>query len=369
MANMKSANFSHSGNFPSLLVELNSSLLVTTYQAGQVCSFGTHEGQLHVALEPFSVAMGLALHPRKVAVGSRGLIWFLESGGRDLAQSLAPAGRYDAALLSRSAHVTGSIQTHEMAFLGDELWIVNTLFSCLATIQPGYNFVPRWKPKFISNCHVPGDRCHLNGLAIADGQPKYVTAMAESDTPGGWRTAKDQTGLLMEVTSQQVVCRGLAMPHSPRVYRGQVWVLDSGRGQLVRVDPQSGRWEVVTTFPGYARGLAFSGSLAFVGLSRIRETSVFGGLPIASRREQLKCGVGVVDLRSGQQVAAFQFVDGVEEIFDVQVLPGIRCPALRGPLPKDEHTDEIWVAPSPAPGLESTYPILNPQSKIENPKS
>ena len=156
MANMKPANFSHSANFPGLLSELRSSLLVTTYQAGQVCSFGTHEGKLHVALEPFSVAMGIALHPLKIAVGSRGLIWFLESGGRDLAQSLAPAGRYDAALLTRSAHVTGNIHTHEMAFLGDELWVVNTLFSCLATIQPGYNFVPRWKPKFISNCHVPG---------------------------------------------------------------------------------------------------------------------------------------------------------------------------------------------------------------------
>ena len=368
MANMKPANFSHSANFPGLLSELRSSLLVTTYQAGQVCSFGTHEGQLHVALEPFSVAMGMALHPRKVAVGSRGLIWFLESGGRDLAQSLAPAGQYDAALLTRSAHVTGNIHTHEMAFLGDELWVVNTLFSCLATIQPGYNFVPRWKPKFISNCHVPGDRCHLNGLAIADGQPKYVTAMAESDTPGGWRVAKDKTGLLLDVASQEVVCRGLAMPHSPRVYRGQVWALDSGRGQLVRIDPQSGRWDVVTTFPGYARGLAFSGSLAFVGLSRIRETSVFGGVPIAEQREQLKCGVGVVDLRSGQQVAAFQFVDAVEEIFDVQVLPGIRCPAIRGPLPKDEHTDEIWVAPPPAPGLEPNSQIPNLKSQIENQK-
>ena len=169
--------------------------------------------------------------------------------------------------------------------------------------------------------------------------------MAESDTPGGWRAEKEKTGVLIDVASQQVVCRGLAMPHSPRVCQGQVWALDLGRGQLVRIDPQSGRWEVVTKFPGYTRGLAFSGSLAFVGLSRIRETSVFGGLPIAAEREQLKCGVGVVDLRSGQQVAAFQFVDGVEEIFDVQVLPGVLSPYVSGPWAERDAGQPLWTVP------------------------
>ncbi len=350
-SHIKPANFSHSSNFPEVLAGLGSSLLVSTYQAGQLCSFGTHAGQLQVSLEPFSVAMGIAIHPRRVAVGSRGIIWVMESGGRALAQSIKPAGRYDAALLTRSAHVTGNIHGHEMAYLDDQLWVANTLFSCLATIEPGYNFVPRWKPKFISNCHEPGDRCHLNGLAVADGKIKYVTAMAETDEPNSWRAEKHKTGVLIDVDSHEVVARGFAMPHSPRVYNGRVFALDSGRGQLVRVDVQTGKWDVVTEFPGYTRGLAFCGPLAFVGLSRIRETSVFGGLPIAEKRGDLKCGVGVCDLRTGQQVAAFQFVDGVEEIFDVQFLPTVRCPMLRGPIPKDEHTEEIWVAPPPGPEL------------------
>jgi uncharacterized protein (TIGR03032 family) len=347
MGNIKPANFSHSENFPGLLEELNCSLLVSTYQAGQLCSFGTEHGKLHVALEPFSLAMGIALHPRRVAVGSRGLIWFLESSRRELAQKLPPAGRHDAALLARNAHVTGNIHAHEMAYVGEELWVVNTLFSCLTTIEPTYSFVPRWKPAFITNCHVPGDRCHLNGLAIADGRPKYVTAMAETDTPNGWREAKERTGVLIDVASHEIVCRGLAMPHSPRVYQRKVFVLDSGRGQLIHVDPKTGRWEAVITLPGYTRGLAFLGHYAFVGLSRIRETAVFGGVPIAERRNELKCGVVIVDLRTGQLVGAYYFVDGVEEIFDLQVLPGVHCPVLRGPLPKDEHTDEIWVAPPP----------------------
>ena len=353
MTSVQAANYSHSPDFPTVLAETRGSVLVSTYQAGQVCAFGIHEGRLSVALEPFNLAMGMAVHPRKVVVGSRGILWQLDSAGRELAGQLPPAGKYDAALLTRSAHVTGNIHSHELAFVGDELWMVNTLFSCLATIQPGYNFVPRWKPKFVSNCHVPGDRCHLNGLAVSEGRVQYVTAMAESDTPNGWRESKEKTGILIDVPTNEVIYRGFAMPHSPRVHLGRVWVLDSGRGQLVTIDPATGTKEVVTTFPGYTRGLAFLGPFAFVGLSRIRETSVFGGLPIAEKREELKCGLGVVDLRTGRQVAAFQFVDGIEEIFDVQALPSVRCPLIRGPQPKDEASDEIWVSPPPPPELRA----------------
>ena len=160
MTDLRATNFSHSADFPAVLGEARGSLLVSTYQAGQVAAFGTHEGRLSVSLEPFTVAMGIAVHPHKVVVGSRGILWQLDSAGRELAQQIEPAGKYDAALLTRSAQVTGNIHSHELAFLGDELWMVNTLFSCLATIQPGYNFVPRWKPKFVSDCHAPGDRCH-----------------------------------------------------------------------------------------------------------------------------------------------------------------------------------------------------------------
>lgn len=347
------ANFSYSPSLASVLSGLRSSLLATTYQAGQLVSFGTHGNELHVGLEPFSVAMGIATHPRRVAVGSRGLIWMMESGGRELAQSVAPVGRYDAALLTRSCHVTGNIHSHEMVFVGDELWVVNTLFSCLVKIQPGYSFVPVWKPKFISNCHVPGDRCHVNGIALSGGQPKYVTAMAETDSPGGWRDNKAKTGVLIDIDSHEVVARGFAMPHSPRVHEGKTFVLDSGRGQLVTVNPQTGTWDVVASFEGYTRGLAMFGDLAFVGLSRIRETSVFGGVPIAEKRDQLKCGIAVVNWRTGQHLGAFHFTSGVEEIFAVELLPSVRCPVIRGPQPKDKDqaADEIWVTPPPGKGL------------------
>jgi uncharacterized protein (TIGR03032 family) len=216
-----------------------------------------------------------------------------------------------------------------MAWAGDELWVVNTRFSCLCTLDPDYSFVPRWRPPFVTALAAE-DRCHLNGLAVVEGEPKYATALGESDTGGGWRANKPRGGCLMDVPGGEVLARGLCMPHSPRWHDGRLWLLESGTGRLLLVDPATGRGQAVAELPGFARGLAFAGPYAFVGLSKIRETSAMDGVPMARRREALKCGVGVVDLRTGQVIGLLEFQTAVEEIFDVQLLAGLRFPELVG---------------------------------------
>jgi uncharacterized protein (TIGR03032 family) len=240
------------------------------------------------------------------------------------------------------------IHGHELAWAGDELWVVNTLFSCLCTIQEAFSFIPRWQPPFISRLAAE-DRCHLNGLTMENGKPRYVTVMAETDTAGGWRPTKATTGCIVDVPSGATVARGFAMPHSPRLHDGKLWVLDSGHGRLSLVDPAIGKAEPVTHMQGYTRGLAFHGPFAFVGLSKIRETSVFGGIPIAEHRDKLQSGIAVIDLRTGKQVAGLVFNTGVDEIFAVQVLPGVRCPVVSGPLPDADGTETIWLVSAPTP--------------------
>lgn len=142
-AHQPAADFTHSSNFADVLAQSGCSLPVSTYQAGQWCALGTHEGRLHVELQPYALAMGIAVCPRRVAVGTRGLIWQLESVGRSIARGLESARLDGAALLPQTAHVRGNIQSHEMAHITNRLWVVNSLFSCLATIEPGYRFVPR----------------------------------------------------------------------------------------------------------------------------------------------------------------------------------------------------------------------------------
>jgi uncharacterized protein (TIGR03032 family) len=339
-------HFHHSASLPDVLSELGCSLLISTYQAGQLVAVGVVGEQLTFSFRRFERPMGVAVGADRIALAGKDQIWSLPDHP-DLAAAIAPTERHDRCWLPRTSIVTGAIQCHEIAWgstdTGEpDLWIVNTLFSCLAGLDPRYSFVPRWRPPFISALAAQ-DRCHLNGLAMRDGSPAYVTVLAATDTPGGWRNAGNDSGSVLDVASGEVVTSGLAMPHSPRWHDGQLFVLNSGMGRLERVDPDTGDREEVAVLPGYARGLALHDDLAFVGLSKIRETVIFGRVPIAAYSEQLKCGVGVIDIRTGATVATLQFANGVEEIFDVQIAPGTRSPTF-GSSPIDG--DEVWLLPS-----------------------
>jgi uncharacterized protein (TIGR03032 family) len=291
--------------------------------------------------------MGVAARQDGIAVACRDHLWYLRNAP-DIAARIPAQPSFDACFLARQAMVTGEIQAHEMAFVGPELWVVNTLFSCLATVHSDFSFVPRWRPPFVTALAAE-DRCHLNGLAVVDGQARYATAMAQTDVAGGWRSDKVHTGCVIDVAADRVIAGGFAMPHSPRWYQGQLWVLDSGRGRLITVDPAGGAVQTVAEMPGYTRGLALHGQFAFVGLSKIRETSTFGGVPIAQRMDELKCGVGVFDLQSRQVVATFQFIAGVDEIFDVTLLPAVRNPTFRGPHTLQDGESTVWIVPDGDP--------------------
>ncbi|HEX4128846.1 MAG TPA: TIGR03032 family protein [Pirellulales bacterium] len=314
----------HTLSFPSILAELGISLLVSTYQAGKLVALRAEGELLNTHFRVFNKPMGLAVHGGRLAIGTSREVWEFHNLPA-VAQKLEPVGRHDACFLPRVGHVTGDIHIHEMAWAGDELWFVNTAFSCLCTRSDVYSFQPRWRPRFVSGLS-PTDRCHLNGLGMRDGRPGYVTALGETDDDGGWRTNKRDGGLLIDITTNEVVARQLSMPHSPRWHHGRLWVLNSGAGGIGTVDLASGRYEEVAQLPGFTRGLSFYGPLAFVGLSQVRESAVFSGIPLVDRLKDRNCGVWVVDLRTGDTVAFVRFEEAVQEIFAVEVLPGLRYP-------------------------------------------
>jgi uncharacterized protein (TIGR03032 family) len=310
-----------------------------------------------VTFNQFDRAMGIAVKPGTIAVCTRKEVWFLRNTP-DIAARLP--GQHDACFLARTSHFTDDIQAHEAAWVAGagcgtrtgsgELWMVNTLFSCLSALHPNYSFAPRWRPPFISALR-PEDRCHLNGLAVVNGQPRYVTALAETDAPSGWRAVKHSGGCLMEVPSSRVVARGLSLPHSPRVEGSQIFFLNSGQGDLAVADSQTGQVASVAPVPGVSRGLALHGGYAFVGLSKARPT--LQGVPIVADRDKLRCGLWVVDLRTGATVAHLEFCTGVEEIFDVQVLPGIVSPYVSGPGAEKDAGQPLWTIP---PALLNSTP-------------
>jgi uncharacterized protein (TIGR03032 family) len=324
----------HTSNFPGLMAEGGFSILVSTYQAGKLVILRADEGVLNTHFRSFDRPMGLAEEGGRLAIGTSRSIWEFHDVPA-VARKVEPPGKHDAGFLPRTCHFTGDVRVHEMAWgrvsedpeSSSDLIFVNTLFSCLCVRSDRYSFRPVWRPPFVSALE-PSDRCHLNGLGMRDGRARYVTALGATDTAAGWRANKKDGGLLLDVPDGRTLVAGLSMPHSPRWHLGRLWVLESGTGTIGHVDEAAGRYVPIAELPGFARGLDFFGPLAFVGLSQVRESATFGGLPITEREGKLHSGVWVVHLETGRVVAFVRFEDAVQEIFAVVVLPNRRFPEV-----------------------------------------
>lgn len=313
------------------------SLVVTTYQGGKVALIGAAGGQVTMHLCDYPRPMGVAVAGDRLALAVRHqVIQFRDSPevaaafpafGTDGNPAGDVPGGYDACFLPRTTHHVGPLDGHDLAYGSDGLWLVATNYGCLARLSDDYSFVPHWAPPFLTAL-VPEDRCHLNGLAVLYGQPKYVTALGATDTPRGWRDNKAAGGILMDVPDGRILLKGLAMPHSPRWHDGRLWFLNSAAGELCVTDPGSPRYAVAALLPGFLRGLCFVGDHAVVGLCQLRASRTFGALPLEYRFPALKCGVAVVHLRTGETAAMFEFTGGCTELYDVQFLPGVARPLL-----------------------------------------
>lgn len=181
--------------------------------------------------------------------------------------------------MPRSGHVTGGVGIHDIQIdRGGRLLVAVTLYNCLAELDGRGSFSPVWRPAFI-DAMVNQDRCHLNGFRLEDGEPAYATVVGPSNDADGWRAMRANGGQVIDVRTDRVVVDGLSMPHTPRLYKGCLYVLDAGSGWFGRVDREAGRFERLVWCPGFPRGLSLHDDFAVIGLSKPRN-KVFAGLPL-----------------------------------------------------------------------------------------
>jgi uncharacterized protein (TIGR03032 family) len=330
-----------SRGLPGWLASQSLSLAFTTYQAGKLFLLGLQaDGRLSLFERTFNRCMGLCADGDGLWMSTLYQIWRLENALPDGASQ----DGHDRLYVPRVAFTTGDLDVHDLAVRSatdgaGQLVFVNTLFSCLATTSPRASFVPLWRPPFISRLAAE-DRCHLNGLALEAGEPAYVTLVGRSDVADGWREHRRRGGCVLDVRSDEPVCEGLSMPHSPRLHAGRLWLLEAGTGHLGFVEPGRGGFERVAFVPGYARGLCIVGDYAVIGLSKLRRSRTFADLELgeqlATRGAEPRCGLLVVDLRCGDAVHWLRLDGLVEELYDVVALPGVRRPMALG-----FQTDEI----------------------------
>ena len=313
------------------MAEQNLSLAFTTYQIGKLFFLGLKPNQeLSVFERTFNRCMGLCATDHGLYMSSLYQVWRFEN--------IFAAGQqqdgFDRLYLPQLGYTTGDLDIHDMAIDADgRLLFINTLFGCLATLSETHSFKPLWQPPFLSKLAAE-DRCHLNGLATKNGQAAYATAVSEADVADGWREHRAHGGIVIDIEKNEIVLRGLSMPHSPRWHNNKLWLLNSGTGEFGYADLQAGRFEPVCFCPGYLRGLSLHGDFALVGLSKPRHNKTFSGLPLddllKARHTEPRCGIHVIDLKSGDAPHWLRIEGIVEELYDVVTLPQVRCPMALG---------------------------------------
>ncbi|MEM9858203.1 MAG: TIGR03032 family protein [Bacteroidota bacterium] len=317
----------HSPNVPELLNQLNCTLAISTYQAGKVILISAKDTNRLIQLpRQFNKPMGLAVADDKLAIATKDEVVILSNASKMAHNYPKKKNTYDAFFLPRTTYYTGALDIHDLVWVNNEIWAVNTVFSCLIKLSQEYNFEPVWRPSFVPD-YTPVDYCHLNGLAMEAGQPKYVSALGRSDKPDGWRKDKVNGGVIMDITSDAIVAQGLGMPHSPRIIEKELFLLLSATGELVRIDRNNGKVEVVKQLDGFVRGMTSHGDYLFIGLSKVRTTSSsFRDLPIAEKATS--CGIAILHIPTLSIVGYIKYETSVEEIYDLRILKNTSRPGL-----------------------------------------
>lgn len=324
-------DISFSRGLAGFLAAQNFSVAFTSYQTGRLYLVG-HGPDKKLAIHEagYSQAMGVAGNNERIYLGTLTQIVRMENV---LEQGQIANEKHDKVYVPRNMQVTGDIDIHEIGIRSNGVMVfINTRYSCLCEPSLTHSFKPIWKPKFISKI-APEDRCHLNGLAMVDGRPKYVTAVCRSDVVDGWRDRRHDGGVVIDIETDEIMVEGLSMPHSPRWHDGKLWVLNSGSGELGWINPKDKSFNPVAFFPGFLRGLAFNNGHAIVTLSKPRHKR-FEGLALDDKLTEKDaepwCGVQIINLATGDVVQWIRFEGEISELFDICALPGVKNPLTLG---------------------------------------
>ncbi|MEM7037577.1 MAG: TIGR03032 family protein [Bacteroidota bacterium] len=332
-------SISYSSAVPRILQELKCTVAISTYSAGKVVILSSVDGEIVGQLpRHFKKPMGIAVADRRLAIATlRSVHTFANSPKLAPKYPLSPA-TYDGLYMPRATYYSGLLDLHDLDFGHDSLYAVNTGFSCLCKIDDEYSFRPYWQPHFISEL-LPQDRCHLNGMAMENGKPAYVTALSATDYPEGWREDIANSGIIMSVERNEILFEGLAMPHSPRLLGDKLYFLQSANGTVMCANLSSGSLQTIAEIPAFLRGLSIHGGYLFIGMSKIRKTSQsFKKLPLRDRANE--AGFYILNAATGALEGQLIYETSVDEIYDVQVIPGMMRPGLV-PHHNDVHEQSI----------------------------
>ncbi len=318
----------YTSHVPDLLQKLNCSIAISTYQAGKLIFLSPKDENSIIQLpRTFEKPMGIARTKDQLAIATKDEVICFANSSSLATHYPKKKNVYDALYMPRLTYHTGASDFHDLSYGKDgTLYAVNTLFSCIVKLDSFYNFTPVWQPKFI-DALASEDRCHLNGLALEDGTPKYATAFNQGNTFQSWRERITETGVVIDIERNEVLTENLAMPHSPRIYDNELYVLLSAKGELIKIDRNTGKHSTIFKTKGFVRGMDLYKDYLFVGLSKLRKkSSTFAKLDFAEDADT--AGIEIYHLPTKALVGRIKYTSSVDEIFDLKIFPDVLRPNI-----------------------------------------
>lgn len=333
---VKDLKLKFSKEFTNVLRSTGSTLIISVYQAGKLLMLHVEDsGELKITPISYPKPMGLAISDKQFGIATKNELHVYSDVAEENRTLKVGDRDFEHVFLPRMTYHTGPLDLHDVHFTNEGLIAVNTRFSCIAKFDDRYNFTPIWQPHFISEI-TPEDRCHLNGMAVEDGEPTYVTALGSGNTKQAWRGNITEGGILMSIPENKILVDGLAMPHSPRIVGDYIYLLESAKGELVRVHRESWQKETVVKLNGLVRGLSIVNNTAFVGISKVREkSSTFSKLGDEVKADH--ASIYAIDLFSGMILGKLKFENIIQEIYDINCFEGTRKVAIMGTYDKRQY--------------------------------
>ncbi|OHX66945.1 TIGR03032 family protein [Flammeovirga pacifica] len=343
-------------HIPELLNQLNCSLVLSTYQAGKLVFISPKDNERLIQLpRTFPKPMGIGIHPvdqNKIAVACQDEVIVFKNSSTLAAHYPKAPQQYDALYLPRVSYKTNFLDIHDLEFGKDGIYAVNTLFSCLMKLSEDFSFEPIWQPQFISQL-VSEDRCHLNGMLMKDGLPKYVTTFNQGDQKQSWRKNVTKGGCLIDVDNQTIITNQLSMPHSPKWINNKIYCLESAKGRLVEIDQESGTITEIVRLDAFVRGMDQIGDYLLIGMSKLRENSSSFHQLIPHIKNN-RAGVAFIHLPTKSYQGEITYQSSVDEIYDVKVMHNCLRPNILHPnhpeskMAVDTPEQSYWQRPTNA---------------------
>lgn len=331
----KVISWSNTRYFAQWLIDNRVSLLISTYKQHKLLCLGLQEdGNLSLFFTDLLRPMGIYYDEKTQTIYSSNLGNIIQY--ENVGENMTIIGKFDALFVPKRIDLCPDIDIHDIRYSEkyDKIFFVSPVYNSVLTVSKHKSFDVFWTPNFISKTHngklSREDRCHLNGIALVNGLPKYVTAACTRDYYYAWKEHHGE-GVVIDIETNEIVCGNLYAPHSPGWYKDRLYIGEAGTGYFGYVDLQKKEFVPKKFLPGFIRGITFVNNYALVTLSKDRHCVCFADIPLGKTLQEngqsSMCGFCVINLESFDIIEYLEF-SGVDEVYDIVALPNIMRPRI-----------------------------------------